>query len=308
MQRSDVGTEPFLSVAREARGRVDAGGLGMAWAMWPGPGAAVVGLHGITASYMNFVGVGEMLRGRAPLLAFDLRGRGDTDKPDIGPFGMAQHAADVASAMAAFGLGPSIVVGHSMGAFVAIALAAEHPELVSGLVLVDGGLPLEAPPGVPAEQLLDVALAAQMARLRTTFDSLGSYLDYWRALPVFANGLWNRWVERYLSYDLGGDAPIMRPKASEIAVRSDFADTLVVDRLRGWLTRVKVPVLLLRATEGFEPGSPALLPDALVQREGGLVAELTDRVVKGTHYSIALSPSGAGVVADGIVEWTRRCA
>ena len=280
----------------------------MAWAMWPGMGADVVALHGVTASYMNFVGVAEMLRGRAPLLAFDLRGRGDTDKPDVAPFGMSQHAADVAAAMGAFGLGPSVVVGHSMGAFVATALAAEHPELVSGLVLVDGGLPLEAPPGIPPEQLLDVALAAQMARLRTTFDSLESYLDYWRSLPVFANGLWNGWVEQYLSYDLGGDTPTMRPKASEVAVRGDFADTLVTDRVRGWLTRVKVPTLLLRATEGFEPGSPALLPDAVLEREGSLVTDLTERVVEATHYGIALSPSGAGVVADALVEWRRRCA
>jgi pimeloyl-ACP methyl ester carboxylesterase len=308
MGSSDPGTVPSLSVVSEARGRVDAGGLRMAWAMWPGRGPAVIGLHGITASYMNFVGVAAMLRGRAALLAFDLRGRGDTDKPDTGHFGMAQHAADVAAAMTEFGLGPSVVVGHSMGAFVAAALAAEHPDLVSGVVLVDGGLPLEAPSGVAREELLDVALAAQMARLRTTFDGIESYLDYWRSLPVFANGLWNGWVERYLTYDLGGEAPSMRPKASEAAVRGDFADLLEADRLRGWLTQVKVPVLLLRATEGFEPGSPALLPDALVQREGSLVADLTDRVIDATHYSIALSPGGAGAVADGIIEWTRRCA
>jgi lipase len=305
MSRTDRATPP--TVAREATGSVAAGDLNMTWGMWPGRGDPVVGLHGVTASYMNFVGVAEMLQGRVPLLAFDLRGRGETDKPDNGPFGMAQHAADVSAAMGAFDLGPSVVVGHSMGAFVAVALAAEHPELVSGLVLVDGGLPLEPPPGIPPEQLLDVALAAQMARLRTTYGDLDSYLDYWRALPVFANGLWNDWVERYLSYDLGGQAPKMRPKASELAVRGDFADTLAVDRLRGWLGDVKVPTLLLRATEGFEPGSPPLLPDALVEREGERVADLTERSVEATHYSIALSPAGAREVADATVEWVGRC-
>lgn len=292
----------------EARGRVDASGIDMSWALWPGTGDTVVGLHGITASYVNFLGVAETLRGRKPLLAVDLRGRGDTDKPAEGPFGMSQHATDVSEAMAGLGVGPSLVVGHSMGAFVAVALAAEHPESVSGLVLVDGGLPLEPPPGIPPEQLLDVALAAQMARLRTTYTSVESYLDYWRALPVFAGGLWNGWVERYLRYDLGGEPPEMRPKASEAAVRGDFADTLAPDELRDRLSAIKVPTLLLRATQGFEPGSPPLLPDALVAREGGLVADLTDRVVDATHYSIALSPHGARVIADAIVEWSGRCA
>ena len=279
----------------------------MAWGMWPGEGAPIVALHGITASYMNFVGVAQMLSGRAPLLAFDLRGRGNTDKPTDGPFGMAQHAADVAAAMHAHGLGASLVVGHSMGAFVAVALAAEHPELVSGVVLIDGGLPLEPPPGIPPEDLLDVALAAQMARLRTTYASLDSYLEYWRALPVFANGMWNSWVESYLRYDLGGEPPAMRPKASEAAIRGDFKDNLDVDRLRRWLTQVKVPTLLLRATEGFEPGSQPLLPDALVEREGALVGDLTDRVIDSTHYSIALAPDGASAVADAIAEWADRC-
>jgi lipase len=173
----------------------------MAWAMWPGRGDPVVALHGITASCMSFVGVAEKLQGRVPLLALDLRGRGDTDKPAQGPFGFSQHATDVATAMGAFGLGPSTVVGHSMGAYVAVTLAAAHPELVSKLVLLDGGLPLDAPAGIPVEQILDVALAAQMSRLRATFDSVNAYFDYWKALPVFAGGLWNDWVERYLRYD-----------------------------------------------------------------------------------------------------------
>lgn len=280
----------------------------MSWALWAGEGGPVVGLHGITASYVNFVGVAEKLAGRAPLLAFDLRGRGDTDKPAGGPFGMSQHADDVYAALRKMGVGASVVVGHSMGAFVAAALAAEHPDIVTGLVLVDGGLPLEAPPGIPEEQLLDVALAAQMARLRSSYESVESYLDYWRRLPVFANGLWNDWVESYLRYDLGGEPPEMRPKASEIAVRADFADTLSADRLRDRLRDIKVPTLLLRATEGFEPGSPPLLPDALVAREAPLVGDLTDRVVPATHYSIALGPDGARTLADAIVEWVERCA
>lgn len=296
------------AAAAEKQGRVAAGGLDMSWALWPGTGDVVVGLHGITASYVNFVGVAESLRGRKPLLAFDLRGRGDTDKPTDGPFGMSQHATDVSAAMTGLGVKRSLVVGHSMGAFVAVALAAEHPELVSGLVLVDGGLPLEPPPGIPPEQILDVALAAQMARLRTAYASVESYLDYWKALPVFADGLWNGWVERYLRYDLGGEPPEMRPKASEAAVRGDFADTLSSQRLQDRLRAVTVPTLLLRATQGFEPGSPPLLPDAVVEREGELVADLTDRVVDATHYSIALSPEGAGVVADAIVEWSGRCS
>jgi pimeloyl-ACP methyl ester carboxylesterase len=293
---------------REARGTVAGAGIQMAFGFWPGAGAPIVGLHGVTASYVNFVGVADALAGRRPLLALDLRGRGDTDKPEDGPFGMRQHADDVAAAMRGFGLvAGSVVVGHSMGAYVAVALAAAHPELVRALVLVDGGLPLEAPPGIAAEQMLDVVLAPQMARLRTTYPSVEAYLDFWRELPPFSGGRWNSWVEDYLRYDLGGEAPHLRPKASETAVRGDFLDTLQTDDLRERLRALSVPVLLLRADEGFNPGQPPLLPDDLVAREGALVADLTERVVPGTtHYTIALGRSGATAVADALVDVAER--
>jgi len=292
----------------EDRGTVRGDGIAMAWGEWPGSGPAVVALHGVTASRANFVGIADRLDRRRPLWALDLRGRGDTDKPDAGPFGMSQHAHDVAAAMADAGLSDAVVVGHSMGAFVAVALAAEHRELVRGLVLIDGGLPLDPPPGIAPEQMLDVALAPQMARLRTTFPTVDAYLDFWRALPPFEGERWNAWVESYLRYDLGGEAPHLRPKASEAAVRGDFLDTLAGDRLRSRLEQIAVPTLLLRATEGFNPGTPPLLPDDLVAREGRRISDLTDRVVEATtHYTIALGPSGATVVADAIVEWAERC-
>ena len=262
-----------VQTTREARGRVPGDGITMSWGHWPGAGPAVVGLHGVTASYANFVGIADRLRARRPLLALDLRGRGDTDKPEDGPFGMAQHAHDVAAAMRGWGLQDAVVVGHSMGAFVAVALAAEHPELVRGLVLVDGGLPLASPPGVDPTALLDVALAPQMARLRSTFPTFEAYLEFWRALPPFEGERWNDWVESYLRYDLGGVEPLLRPKASEAAVRGDFLDTLAAEKMRARLRSVSVPTLLLRATEGFNPGTPPLLPDDLVEREGALVAD-----------------------------------
>ena len=114
----------LIRVTRSARGRVSGDGVELAFGYWPGRGLPVVALHGLTASHMNFVGIAERLSGRCAFVALDLRGRGDSDKPE-GPYGMEQHARDVAESMRAMGLGASIIVGHSMGAFVATALAAQ---------------------------------------------------------------------------------------------------------------------------------------------------------------------------------------
>lgn len=290
-----------LRTIQEARGVAPGDGIELAYRFWPGAGPAVVALHGVTASAANFVGVADQLAGRRPLLAFDLRGRGDSDKPEA-PYGMAQHADDVATAMRTFRLDSTVVVGHSMGAYVAVALAARHPELVAGLVLVDGGLPVDLPEGVVAADFLDVMIAPQMARLRQTFASRAAYLDFWRELPTFVGGRWNSYVEAYLHADLGGQEPELRPKASEAAVRADTLDTLGSSLLRNWLAALEVPVVLLRAPEGFAPGTPPLLADDVVTREAPSLREFRDRVIADTtHYTIALGVEGAREVADEIV-------
>ena len=78
------------------------------------------------------------------VLAPDLRGRGRTDKPPHG-YGVARHAADLLALCDGVGLGTVNLVGHALGAVIALYLAATHPERVDRLVLVDmrGQLPEE---------------------------------------------------------------------------------------------------------------------------------------------------------------------
>jgi lipase len=158
MSPEKASSKGSIQVTRPAQGRVPGDGVQLAFGYWPGRGAPVIALHGLTASHLNFIGIAERLAGRCPLFALDLRGRGDSDKPE-GPYGFAQHARDVAAAMRAMGMGPSIVVGHSMGAFIATALAAQEPSLVSGLVLIDGGLVPSTPTGDSSGQGVAAALA-----------------------------------------------------------------------------------------------------------------------------------------------------
>lgn len=295
----------LLSITREARGRVSGDGIELAFGYWPGRGSAVVALHGLTASYLNFIGVAECLAGRLPLFAMDLRGRGDSDKP-AGPYGAAQHARDVAAAMRAMGLGASVVIGHSMGAFIATALAAQNPELVSGLILIDGGYVLPAGAAVAPNKGMNAALAERIAQLRRTYPSREAYRAFWRSQPHFPAAEWNGWIEAFLDYEVGGESPV-KPKASETAVIADLGEAFqpqaVLDRLKS----TRVPTLFVRAESGFIPNQAPLFPDQLVPQIKALVPEIEDYKIPGTtHYTLVLGRSAAGKLADLTVDLARR--
>ena len=68
------------------------------------------------------------------VVCMDLRGHGDSDAT-FGSYGDQETAGDIAALVDSLG-GPAVVVGNSMAAGAAVIVAAQRPELVSGLVLV----------------------------------------------------------------------------------------------------------------------------------------------------------------------------
>jgi len=295
-----------FKVTREARGRISGDGVELAFGYWPGRKSPVIALHGLTASFVSYVGVAEQLNGRRPLFAPDLRGRGNSDKPE-GPYGMAQHARDVAAAMQTLELGPSLIVGHSMGAFVATALAEQNPELVSGVILIDGGYVPDLPVGVDASKMLDATLALRIAQLTRTYDSRSAFIDFWRGQPNFPSDDWNPWIEAFLDYEVAGETTV-RPKAAAGAVSVDVAEAFKKDEIVRRLRSLSVPVLLLRAENGMEPSQPPIFPDSILQPFRECIPEMKDEMISGTtHFTITLGKRGASRVADLIAEFAEAC-
>jgi lipase len=305
MSPQEIPSQSPINVIRSARGFVPGDGLTLAFGYWPGRSAPVVALHGLTASHMNFLGIAERLAGQCALFALDLRGRGDSDKPEAS-YGMAQHARDVAAAMRAMGLGPSIIVGHSMGAFVATALAAQEPDLVSGLVLIDGGFVPDATGMDSPEPGINSALVQRIEQLRKTYPSRQAYREFWRTQPHFPSEEWNPWVEAFLDYEVGGDSPV-QPKASKAGVLADLAEAFQREAIIERLKSIRVPTLLLRAESGFVPGQPPLFPDAFAAQIRAYVPQIEDHKFAGTtHYTIAMGERAATKIADLICELASR--
>ncbi len=93
-----------------------------------------------------------LLLGR-PAIAIDLAGHGDSSWRDDLDYSPAVLAGDVAHALALWAPRPQILVGHSLGGLAAQVVAAEHPERVRELILVDivPGLDTDAAPAVLRE-------------------------------------------------------------------------------------------------------------------------------------------------------------
>jgi len=104
-----------------------------------GNGPALLLIHSFLVSHLEFDDVIDTLAQRFHVIAPDLPGFGESEKPSPAryAYGIETFAEAVADLIAAFGVGRAHLVGHAMGAAVAITLAANHPELVQRLVLED---------------------------------------------------------------------------------------------------------------------------------------------------------------------------
>ncbi|WP_159945285.1 MULTISPECIES: alpha/beta fold hydrolase [unclassified Nocardiopsis] len=298
------GTEPGASAdapVREDEYTVPVPGGDLAVTRWgDGPGTPVLAVHGITANGHAFARVAAELSrlGGPPLLAPDLRGRGRSGRL-AGPRGLAAHADDLVAVLDDRGVGATVLVGHSMGAFVACLAAVRHPERVAGVVLVDGGHGLPLAPGTD----IDAVLGPAMARLRRTFASPDHYREFWRRHPAFA-GRWNTWTDRYVLRDLVGEPPAMRSACDEAAVRADGGQVLADPETLGALARLRRPARLLWAARGLMDESPGLYTRERLAGLPGHVA--TVELPDDNHYSPLFSPTAALVAAhvDGIVRET----
>ncbi|MGW4272613.1 alpha/beta hydrolase [Streptomyces seoulensis] len=282
--------------------RVPVPGGELAVLRWPAadPGAPVVlALHGITANGLSWARVAHHLAGRVTLVAPDLRGRGRSGTLP-GPYGIAAHADDVAAVVAALGLGRVVLTGHSMGAFTAALTAVRHPGLLSGLLLVDGGVGFPAPTDLGPDELITAVIGPAMRRLSMTFPDRDAYRAFWQDHPAFADA-WSPWVDAYIQRDLVGEEPELRSSCRIEAVRVDGIDQLG-EPVLGAVHRLPRPTTLLWAERGLMDEPQGLYDErrlAAADLDPHLVRP--ERVPGVNHYTILVGDEGARLVAHRLL-------
>ncbi len=105
---------------------------------WGGHGEWLVLLHGLASQAHIWDLLAPHLIDSFRVVAIDQRGHGLSDKPDNG-YDFATVTSDLAAILKALKINRAVLAGHSWGGNVAVQYAVEHPDWVSGLVLIDGG-------------------------------------------------------------------------------------------------------------------------------------------------------------------------
>lgn len=105
-----------------------------------GAGPVVVLLHGNGATSLDFElsGLIDMLAREHTVIAFDRPGFGYSERPRSTVWTPAEQGALLGKALKELDVEQAVVVGHSWGTLVSLALAMDNPGLVRGLVLMSG--------------------------------------------------------------------------------------------------------------------------------------------------------------------------
>lgn len=261
-------------------------GARLAYHEWPGLGPTLLCIHGITGNCHAWDLWAEQLAPDFRVIALDLRGRGDSDKPPAYPIETHRdprcYPRDLDGVLNALGLEAVSYIGHSLGAMIGVLFAATYQHRIRRLVLVDGGHDLR--PDVTA------GIRPALERLGVIFPSLEDYLARMRALPMLA-GQWNPYLDRYFRHDAerlpDGTA---RSRVSRAAVEADI-ETLLPVELRRYHSKIAAPTLVLQAPGGLLTDDDCILSREEGERLAGAIPDARLVTVAGAnHYTILFAP------------------
>lgn len=192
--------------------RIEVNNITLSYREWPGRRGPLICLPSLTGHKGTFDAIAARLSPEYHLFALDLRGRGESDKPEDG-YGFAYHTRDILAFVDALGIGEFGILGHSFGATVGVYLASIRPLRVNSLVMIDGGAD-------PKEEVLE-AMRPALHRLGQTYPSMDAYVKSMQEIPYYSP--WNETLQRYMQQDVEQlpDGSV-RSKASPAAIEKDL--------------------------------------------------------------------------------------
>jgi pimeloyl-ACP methyl ester carboxylesterase len=226
-------------------------GVRLAGMDFGGEGPSVLLLHGLAGYAGEWADTASWLSERARVVTLDARGHGNSERfpADVS---RAAHVADAAFAVERLELAPIVVVGQSLGGLTALLLAAERPDLVQALVMVEAR-PHGGGEDADADAAHVAAMGEALRRWPVPFPSRDAAVEHFGGPSLtgnaWADGLERRddgWWPRF-------DVDVMMHTLAEADSRSYWQQ---------WES-IACPVLVVRGGDGSLPREDA---EAMVSR------------------------------------------
>ncbi|GIK62679.1 MAG: hypothetical protein BroJett018_04730 [Chloroflexota bacterium] len=257
----------------------------------------IVLLPGLTANANEFDGLIKAgLSPRFRVLALDLRGRGQTEKPATG-YSMADHAADVLGLLELLGIQQVIMGGHSFGALLTLYIAAHHPERIRKMIIIDGAAKLH--PRV--RELIQPSLN----RMGRVFASWDQYINIIKQNPAF-HGWWDPTIESYYRADVqtNADGTVQSRLYKEGILEA--TDKALEEPYGEYVSRIDKPAILLNALGAYGPeGTPPVLPYEQAQETVQAIKNCRYVEIPGNHITMLFGDS-AKIVVDTITQFVEE--
>lgn len=193
-------------------------------------GEPLILIHGMTDNSRSWSLIAPYFTDTYHVYMMDIRGHGDTDKPDMRMYDTALYAADIAAFMDAMKIDKADIVGHSLGSMIAQTMAVNYPEKIKKVVL-ESTAPVT--PGDLGTYLYDTAKG---------FDENGpddEFMSMWYENP-------NPVDKKFLSYEMKESQKLPVYDWLQICKGFCYSDLTLV------MSEIKCPVLILwGSADGF---------------------------------------------------------
>ncbi len=247
-------------------------------------GPVLIMLHGLTANAHAF---DALIPGLAPhyrVICPDLRGNGLSDIPAF-CYTIDEHAQDIVKLIGHLGHKKVHLAGHSFGGYLAFYIAANYPEVVDKLVILDAAKSMN--PNIT--KMLSVALS----RLDATYNGFEAYIDHVKKAPYI--NFWDPAMATYYRADVkdlpGGK---VKPRCNIMTVTEKSMGLATVN-WTSTIAQVEHHTILINGLDIYTLGEP-LLPDEIARDTVSMMKNAKYAGVDGNHLTMLYGDGAQQVV------------
>lgn len=241
---------------------------------YPGEKGPIVAIHGLTGTHKNMHYYAERFKGEYRFISLDLRGRGNSDNADEDT-SIFRHAEDIIQLLKELNIENSILMGHSMGAFIS-AIVASKIDTIKGVVFLDGAAQ------VSLRQ--DDIVKPSLGRLSKEYSSKEQYVGEIKTIYQRLGVRWNEILNGIVEYEVEKVEEHWENKSTESRILDDW-ESFKKFKPKEIISNIDCPMLLIYAKEKIGEMEPLFYLEEY--KETQMYAKNLETIISDSnHYTI----------------------